>query len=84
MKPDVCMLAAMESYRALSMEELYKTAKETMAPETEIRCFESTGDAVRELFNQKADGDLAFIAGSLYLAGEVKAVIAEVLEEKHD
>lgn len=84
LKPDVCMLATMESYRALSMEELYKTAKETMAQETTIRCFESTGDAVRELFTRKADGDLAFIAGSLYLAGEVKAVIDEVLEEEHD
>lgn len=84
LKPDVCMLASMESYRALSMEELYKTAKETMVPQTEIRCFESTGDAVRELFHKKEDGDLTFIAGSLYLAGEVKAVIAEVLEEKHD
>jgi len=35
---------------------------------------------MRELLSRKEDDDMAFIAGSLYLAGEIKAV----LEERHD
>lgn len=84
--PDICLLAKMDSKRALSLEELYSAARETMAEQTDIRCFETTGEAVRMLLTEKGNGDLAFIAGSLYLAGEVKEVIADldVTEEKHD
>lgn len=84
--PDTCLLAKMESKRALSLGDLYSAAKETMPAQTDIRCFETTGEAVKVLLSAKGDTDLAFIAGSLYLAGEVKAVIAKtaVTEEKHD
>lgn len=84
--PDTCLLAKLESKRALALEELYSTAKRTMPDQTDIRCFETTGEAVLNLLSEKGDADLAFIAGSLYLAGEVKAVIADlaVTEEKHD
>ena len=80
LKPDVCLLSSMESYRALTMEELKKTACETMDAGTEIRCFAQASAAMKELLSHKAQNDLAFIAGSLYLAGEIKAV----MEEKHD
>lgn len=80
LKPDVCLLSSMVSYRALAMDELEKTAVHTMHAGTEIRCFTQVADAMRELLSRKEDDDMAFIAGSLYLAGEIKAV----LEERHD
>lgn len=84
--PDCCLLAKMESKRALSLETLTCTAEEMMPEKTKIQCFETTGEAVKKLLLEKAHKDLAFIAGSLYLAGEVKAVIREmaVTEEEHD
>ena len=80
LKPDICMLSSMESYRSLSMDELEKTAAAIMDERTEIRCFTQVAEAMKELLSDKSEGDVAFIAGSLYLAGEIKAV----LEEKHD
>ena len=80
LKPDVCLLSSMESYRALSMKKLEAAALSVMDEKTEIHCFERVTDAMRRLLSGKTESDLAFIAGSLYLAGEIKAV----LEEKHD
>lgn len=86
LKPDFCMLTKMDSYRALSLLKLRQTAEETLGEKTKIRCFEKTAEAVRILFSEKKKEDLALIAGSLYLAGEVKAVMTEMTagKEEHD
>ncbi len=86
LKPDFCILTQMDSYRALSLPELHRTAEEMLGNGTEIKCLETTAEAVRRLLSEKREEDLAFIAGSLYLAGEVKAVVAEMTagKDKHD
>ena len=86
LKPDYCILTRMDSHRALSLPELKRTAEEMLGNGTEIHCLETTADAVRRLITEKKEEDLAFIAGSLYLAGEVKAVVTEMTagKEEHD
>lgn len=81
LRPEYCLLAAMDSYRALSMDELFQTAGEIFHGETKIFVLPSVKEAVKELFSEKKEEDIAFIAGSLYLAGEVKEALEE---EKHD
>ena len=46
-----------------------------MEPETRVLPAEDVGQAVSLLLKEKKPGELAFIAGSLYLAGEVKAYL---------
>lgn len=70
--PDVCLLARMESKRALSLDELSKAAREVMPETVKIRCFETTDGALDTLLSERTDRDICFIAGSLYLAGEIK------------
>lgn len=76
LSPDVCLLSRMETKRTLSLEELLAAAREAMPKSAEISCFETSGEALSALFAGRREGDLAFIAGSLYLAGEVKALVA--------
>lgn len=73
LKPDLCILTRMDVARALSVEELLKTALEVFPPQVETRCFGTAGEAIDALLKEKTGDDLAFIAGSLYLAGEVKS-----------
>lgn len=72
--PDICFLTAMESKRALSPEELYAEAAGVFLASTRLSCLSDVRAALRQLFSEKTEDDLAFIAGSLYLAGEVKMV----------
>jgi len=71
LKPDVCLLSRMESKRTLTEEELLKAARDRM-PSAKICCFETSEEAVQALFSEMQAGDLCFIAGSLYLAGEIR------------
>ena len=73
LKPDLCFLTRMDSYRALPVEELEKAALGTFSSDVKTRCFASVKEALAALFSEKAEDDLAFIAGSLYLAGEIKS-----------
>ena len=73
--PEWCILAQLAIYRAIPLEELLKTAKEILEPETRVLPAEDVGQAVSLLLKEKKPGELAFIAGSLYLAGEVKAYL---------
>lgn len=72
LEPSVWFLTRMDSARALSLEELRKTLEEVRNGDAEIRCLEPSPAALEALFSEKRPGDLAFIAGSLYLAGEIK------------
>ena len=78
LSPSVCFLARMESHRALSLSALLETAERLWGKKVLVRGFETTKEALSALFSLKQPGDLAFIAGSLYLAGEIKK------ETEHD
>lgn len=78
LKPDLCCLTRMDSYRALPVETLREAAEDAMGAGIRVLCFESAGEALSRLFGEKRENDLAFIAGSLYLAGEIKK------ETEHD
>ena len=77
LNPDFCFLAQLDTYRAIPLEELLKTAGEVFGAETRLEAFSDVKEGVRRLLSEKAEDDLAFIAGSLYLAGEVKAYLKE-------
>ena len=46
-----------------------------LRPELSVSGFADTGQALKEALRQKAEDELLFIAGSLYLIGEIKAVL---------
>lgn len=78
LRPDVCLLTGMESKRTLSMDELYRAAKQAMPETVTICCYGTAGEALGALLSGRGEGDLSFIAGSLYLAGEVKRKAEEI------
>lgn len=80
--PDICLLTEMASSRGLTSEKLLETARKAMPRETEIHCFHRTEDALLFLLSGRGEGDLCFIAGSLYLAGEIKEKTALFAEEQ--
>lgn len=47
-----------------------------------IRCFETTKKAFEALLADRTGQDLSFIAGSLYLAGEIRTAAAAWMEEE--
>lgn len=74
--PDLCMLSKMESHRTLSMDGL-RAAKEALQKndhekKTEYLVSPDVKSAVNSLLSLHQPDDLTLIAGSLYLAGEVK------------
>ena len=77
LNPELCMLVGFESKRALSLEQLYAAARECMPDTTKIRCFETTKEAMRVFLSGASETSISLIAGSLYLAGEIKAVMEE-------
>ena len=79
LRPDLWILSKMESHRTLSVEELEAAAEKLRAEygeETEYRVSRDVKEAAKELLDLH-ERDLTFIAGSLYLAGEVKALKEE-------
>lgn len=84
LKPDLCLLAKMDSKRALDPETLAAAAKEAMPEAVEIRCFETTDEALSVLLSDRTEEDLCLIAGSLYLAGEIREKARGFSEGQHD
>ena len=73
-------LRKMESHRTLSVEDLEAAAEKLRAEygeETEYRVSRDVKRAVKELLGLHGERDLSLIAGSLYLAGEVKEQISK-------
>lgn len=80
LKPDLWILSKMESHRTLSVEDLEAAAEKLRAEygeETEYRVSRDVKHAVKELLGLHGELDLSLIAGSLYLAGEVKEQISK-------
>ena len=80
LKPDLWILSKMESHRTLSVEDLEAAAEKLRAEygeETEYRVSRDVKHAVKELLDLHGERDLSLIAGSLYLAGEVKEQISQ-------
>jgi len=80
LKPDLWILSKMESHRTLSVEDLEAAAEKLRAEygeETEYRVSRDVKRAVKELLGLHGERDLSLIAGSLYLAGEVKEQISK-------
>ena len=78
LNPDLWILSKMESHRTLSVKDLEAAAEELQAEygeKTEYRVSQDVKHAVKELLGLHGERDLTFIAGSLYLAGEVKEQI---------
>jgi len=72
------VLAQMESYRALDVQEMYDTfIAHTKAP---VVMKTSVAEGLKEALKMKGAEDILFIAGSLYLVGEVKEALAGLKE----
>ena len=80
LRPDLWILSKMESHRTLSVEDLEAAAEKLRVEygeETEYRVSRDVKHAVKELLDLHGERDLSLIAGSLYLAGEVKEQISQ-------
>ena len=80
LRPDLWILSKMESHRTLSIKDLEAEAEELRAEygeKTECRVSQDVKHALKELLSLHGERDLTFIAGSLYLAGEVKEQISQ-------
>lgn len=67
------VLAQMESYRALDVKEMYDTfIRHTSAP---VTACESVETGLKKALEIKGQEDILFIAGSLYLVGEIKEAL---------
>lgn len=73
---DNIYICHLDSYRAADTERLLNAFKQTDA---KITCFGTTKDAVDALMSVNERGRLKYVAGSLYLVGEVKACLEEAL-----
>lgn len=79
---DPVCLATMKSGRAADIESLESQAKRYLqqrfggGPESpEIKCFKDVAQALKTLVSEKRPDQNMYIAGSLYLAGEVKTYL---------
>ncbi len=69
---EIC-LVPLQGERALPLAQLTDCFRQYT--EFDIKEYERLDIALSELFTQKNDGDEVYIVGSLYLAGEVKALL---------
>lgn len=69
--PDICLLSGMQSKRALSPAQLLEEVS-GLSQNVELMRFEHTAEALDLLLAEMGADDMAFIVGSLYLAGEVR------------
>ena len=82
LQPDECYRTAADTSRALAVDGLFQAARERMPETARIRCFETTKKAFETLLADRTGRDLSFIAGSLYLAGEIRTAAAAWMEEE--
>lgn len=66
-----------DSPRALKSEEICGIFSK-YADKSHIHGFEKSGDALMKALEMKKEDDVLFIAGSLYLAGEVKKALLDI------
>ncbi len=69
---EIC-LVPLQGERALPLAQLTDCFRQYT--EFDIKEYERLDIALSELFTQKHDGDRVYIVGSLYLAGEIKALL---------
>lgn len=69
---EIC-LVPLQGERALPLAQLTDCFRQYT--EFDIKEYERLDIGLSELFTQKHDGDKVYIVGSLYLAGEVKALL---------
>ncbi|WP_314162950.1 bifunctional folylpolyglutamate synthase/dihydrofolate synthase [Lachnoanaerobaculum gingivalis] len=70
-------LTAMNSYRSNSTDELYNSLNillEKNKRQSKISCYNSSTEAFNEAKKEKADDEILFCVGSLYLMGEILEV----------
>ncbi len=67
------VLAQMESYRALDVQEMYETF--TAHTKAQLVATASVKEGLKKALEMKGAEDILFIAGSLYLVGEVKEAL---------
>ena len=70
-------LTAMNSYRSNSTDELYNSLNillEKNKRQSKISCYNSSIEAFNEAKKEKADDEILFCVGSLYLMGEILEV----------
>ena len=75
--PDAVCLTKMHSARALPLEEL-RAAAEAVFGKDQILVIPEAEDAFLRMKEEKGERDLLFAAGSLYLVGELKAVLEKL------
>ena len=70
-------LAKLDNPRGLSVEDIHRAfVQETgCGVQTEIRDMTDVGQAFREVVARKTEEDRVYIAGSLYLAGQIKSIL---------
>ena len=69
---EIC-LVPLQGERALPLAHLTECFRQYTR--FDIKAYERLDTALSELLTQKHDGDKVYIVGSLYLAGEVKALL---------
>lgn len=73
---DGIVLVQMKTYRALDLQELYRTFKRhTTVP---VIAAGAAADGLKKALEMKTDKDILFIAGSLYLVGEIKEALDSI------
>lgn len=77
LNPEFCLFTRMDSGRALSEETLTADAGELFGDESVRMTFSTVNQAFSYLKGHVTERDLAFVTGSLYLAGELKGEIAD-------
>lgn len=70
---DRIAVARLKTGRAASPEALREMLEEY--PECECAVYENTGEALRGLIHSRRQGERIYIAGSLYLVGEIKELL---------
>ncbi len=79
LKPDRLILCSMKSYRALDTGTLLAAAEKIFpaGSGTVLSLIPSLGEAFRTALDSRKEGGLVFIAGSLYLVGELQGMLKE-------
>lgn len=76
---DKIVLAPLQGERALSLSQLTDSFRQYTG--FDKKAYDTTEAALRALLSQKNDGDKVYIVGSLYLVGEVKALLRSLKDD---
>lgn len=81
---DSAAFTCIANRRSMTRAELARLAAKVEGDVGRILFFEDSGEAFRYLTQEKKEQDRIYIAGSLYLAGEIKCCIRTDMEVSHD